>query len=150
MNDSLIAAPLERDGSLGKDDVSAHQPRLLAGALHQGATGDPMRKARIISDQRARAGLSARDGLFKQNRVESLRRGVHGGGQASRPGADDGELAGVYVVLDLDADRGRKIGEGRIDGDLTVVTDHDGQARAFNGGSSEQAPSIVAVARVEP
>ena len=65
MNDSIVAALFERDRLLRKDDVRSHQPRLLAGSLHEKAAVDAVGKPGIVPDQRARAGLPAGDRLVR-------------------------------------------------------------------------------------
>src|SRR5437667_250897 len=72
MNDPIVAAPFECDRLLRKDDVRSHQPRLLACSLHEKATVDAVGKPGIVPDQRARAGLPARDGPFEHHRFEPL------------------------------------------------------------------------------
>src|SRR5437588_721673 len=77
-NDSMIGSPFEPDRLLREHDVRSHQPRLLAGSLHQNAPVDPVGESGIVPDQWAGAGLAARDPLFEQHRLEPLRCGVDG------------------------------------------------------------------------
>src|SRR5213079_2896083 len=67
-----------------------------------------------------------------------------------RPGADDGDLAGVNVILDADANGSGEIGHARIDENLAVATNQYWETRSFEPCLLDQLPSGVAFERIEP
>ena len=75
----------------------------------------PCGKPGIVPDQRARAGLTAGDRLLEHHRVQTLGGGVDGRSQARRSRTDDGDLARLDVIRDVDTDGAGEIGQARID-----------------------------------
>src|SRR5207342_1278414 len=100
-------------------------------------------------DEGAGPRLAAREHLFEHHGLEPLRRGIHSCRQPRRTRAHDGDVACIDVVLDADTDGAGEIGQARIDHDLTVVTNHDREARGIEAGLVEQTPPGFAVNRVE-
>ena len=145
----MLPAALEGNHLLGEDDVGTHQPRLLAGSLHEIAPVDAVGKPRVVADERARPRLATRDRLLEEHGIEALGRGVHGGGQPGRTCSHDGELTCVDVVVDPDADHASEIWQARVHGDLPVVADHDGQPRAVDTCLVEELTTGLALQGVE-
>src|SRR4029434_4158778 len=94
-------------GSAFRDDeLSAELLRLRVGAPREVLTRDAHRKTEVVLDLGARARLAARRARLQDQNVESLRRAVHGGGEAGGPGADDDQVAharGIDRVVEPEA-----------------------------------------------
>ena len=82
-----------RDG-----DLCAELLGLDVGAIGELATRDAGRKAQVVLDPRARAGLSAGRPPLEHQHVESFRGSIDRGGKARRAGAHDDEIADVDAI----------------------------------------------------
>jgi hypothetical protein len=88
--------------------------------LHEGAAGqrlprDAGRKAQVVLDARAGAGLAAEGAAVQHDHAQAFGGGVHGGGQAGRAGADHGHVEQLVVLDGVDhaeAARQRVVGRG--------------------------------------
>ena len=90
------------------DDLGAEPHCLLARPCSEIVARDAARKAEVVLDARRRAGLAARRLALDQQRAQALRGAVHRRGEARRATADDHEVVGVALGLDLQADRRRR------------------------------------------
>ena len=113
-------------------------------------TGDARGEAEVVLDPRARGGLSADRRTVQGERPEALRRGVHGGGQPRRAGADDHD---VIAAL-----RDGVEGEAELDGDVARCGppehprrgDHDRQVVGADPQPVEQHGDVGVGLRVDP
>jgi hypothetical protein len=77
--------------------LGAETTRLAVRASGEFRAADAIRKARIVLDPRARAGLPARRVPLAHQRPESLRRRLYRGREAGRPGANDHHVVEVVA-----------------------------------------------------
>src|SRR5437016_5022710 len=78
--------------------MCAEANRLHRGARYELITGDALRKAHVVLDERAGTRLAPRGNRVEGDGIESLRRAVHRGRETGRTGTDDDEIA--YVARD--------------------------------------------------
>ena len=93
-----IVAALELHRFVGDGDFDPELLRLAESAAHQRHSGNARRKPEIILDARGGSGLAAEraavDGQYRQ----PFRRGIDGGRQAGRTGADDDDVVQLIAV----------------------------------------------------
>ncbi len=114
----IDAGDLSRD-----DDLGAEPSRLQQRATRQRVAGDARRKAEIILDSRRRPGLAAGCLALDRDRPEALRRPVHGGCEACRPGADDHGVVLRQCRLGRNLEQLRDAPQLRPEDDLVAVDD---------------------------
>src|SRR6202011_1940534 len=68
-------------------------------AVSQLAAADAGGKAEKVLDQRRRSGLSTRRVAFQNHSFETFGGGINRGGETSRTGADNGEIARDFALL---------------------------------------------------
>ena len=123
--DDVPAVPLlERRRAVREPELRPEEPRLLVRTLGELAAAEATRKAEVVADQRARAGLAADGARVEHGRPQALRGGVHGRAQAGRAGADDDEIGLVRVELRREAERTRQLGRLGIGQHLAVGERH--------------------------
>jgi hypothetical protein len=72
--DALIAAAAQLGRLVGEDELGPEEHRLLPGPVRQGAAADALRKAKIVADHGACAGLAADRVRFEQDGAQPFRR----------------------------------------------------------------------------
>ena len=97
------------DGARGGDD-GTELLGLERGSGGEVLTGDAGGEAEVVLDARARGCLSTDRRTVQGERPEALRRGVHGGGQPRRAGADHHDVVAAL--------RDGLEGEAELDGDV--------------------------------
>ena len=106
----------EADDGVAVDHLGAEQDRLLERPGGQLGAADPTRETEIVADHRAGAGLAAHRDRLDERGAQSLRLGVHRGGEPGRSTADDDD---VVDHRRRDAVRGaERVGDvdvGRVD-----------------------------------
>ena len=80
------------DGSVWRRRSRAELARLDDGAARELGSGDAGGEAEVVLDPARRAGLPAQGAALDDERLEPLRRAVHGGAQARGPAADHHEV----------------------------------------------------------
>ena len=73
-------------------EARAEDPRLLVRLPRKLRSRDPPREAQVVADHRTRSGLTPDGGALDHDRLETLRRAVHGSSEAPGAGADDGDV----------------------------------------------------------
>ncbi len=90
-------------GDLRRDhDLRAELLRLHEGAAGQRRARNAGRKSQVVLDARARAGLAAIGAAVEHDDIESLRGGVHRGGEPGGTGADDGDVEQFLALADVE------------------------------------------------
>ena len=133
---------------LVQHELDAEQPRLLHRAVGEVRPADAALEAQVVADQRAGAGLPAGHHRFQDHRAQPLRGGVDRGGEAGRPGADDGHVVPPAVRPDAHAQRGHQRGVRRVLQDGAVEQGDDRERRRT--GLRDQRPALGRVGVVEP
>ena len=89
---------------LRSDNLHAEALRLHHRAARQVAAAQTGRKAEIVFDARAQAGLSAGSFAIDHHRLQPFGRAIHRSRQTARAAADDGEVVELGVGARLQAD----------------------------------------------
>ena len=109
------AAAVERDGvavlvrrdrvdRARHDDLGAEPQRLLARLGREVVARDAAREAEVVLDARRGAGLAPGRLALDEQRAQALRGAVDRGRETGRAAADDHDVVGLVLGLDLQAD----------------------------------------------
>ena len=115
---------------LAIEHLRAELLRLRVRARRQVLPGDAGRKAEVVLDLRARAGLSPRRVRLQHQHVEAFRRAVHGRRETRGSGADDDHVADLCRVDRLvEAEAVGDLLIGRVPEHHLAATDQHGHVR---------------------
>ena len=110
---------LSHEQKLGPED-----PCLLVGALGELSAAHAAGEPEIVADQRARSRLPTDPSALDHECRQSLRRGIHRGGQTGGARADDRD---VEIALGAEprvhAERARQFGVGGVDEHARIAQD---------------------------
>lgn len=121
---AVLARAVERLHRHRDHDFRAELLCLVEGARGQGLAGNAGRKAQIVFDARAGAGLAAEGAGVEHGDGEAFGRGIHGRGEPGWPRADDRDVVDTVVARTADhADRARKLGFAGIAQHRTIGCD---------------------------
>ena len=148
-DDALIAAAAQLGRLVGEDELGPEQHRLLPGPVRQDAAADAPRKAKIVTDHGACAGLAADRVRFQHDSAQPFRRARDGGRQASGPGAHHGKVIGFRRWPGMDSVRLGDLGEARIVPDLAAVVDDRGKPPHVDAVLADQLLAFRRVGGVE-
>ena len=147
-DDELVAVPVDARDRVHEREVGAEDPRLLVGRPGESPAADPAGEAEVVPDQRAGGGLAADAPAVDDERGEPLRRAVHGGRQARRPGADHHDVEGSGSQVHRTSRSGRDLGVVRVLQHITVGQHHQRQLRPVTSRGDERS-TLVGVGEAE-
>ena len=148
----LVGDPQPAD-LLGRQQLRAEAARLGHGAPRQVGPAEADREAKVVLDPRALARLPTRRLPLEQQRLEALRGAVDGGGQASRPAADDDEVVEGLLGAGAEADPLGDLDVGRLRQGRAVGEDDHRQASAGGALAAhrlDQTAALLVGLDVEP
>ena len=114
-------------GGLAEDRSAPNSQACSTARTGELLAADPPLEAEVVADHRAGPGLAAGDLRLDDHRLEPLRRGVDGGGEAGRPGTDHHDVAVGRGRPRLHAERRDQLGIGRVVEHDAGVEGEDGQ-----------------------
>ena len=130
------------------DDRRAELEHLQHAARGQIGPAQSGRKADEVFDPRRAAGLAARPEPIEHQRRQAFGRGIDGGGNARRPGADDGQIDLLLRAMPPDAGLGGQLPQRRVEQHLSVAA-FDGR-RPFAASRASRTALAFLGLRVEP
>ena len=110
----------------------------LRARVGQLAARHPVRKAQVVLDPRALAGLAAGRGAFDEHRAQTLGGAVDGRGQAGGAAADDDQVVEVLRQRGGQAQRVGQLGVAGFDEGFAAFGDDDRQPQAVLAGGLEE------------
>ena len=122
---ALGPVDLQRGGRAGGDQFGAELLRLSARPIGQLAARHPVRKAEIVLDPRALAGLTAGRGAFDEHRAQPLGSAVDGGGQARGSTTDHDQVVELLRRRGGQAQRVGQFGVAGFDQGVAAFGDDD-------------------------
>ncbi len=126
-HDLVVGVDADARDLLGNEDLCAEPLRLRRRPPREIGAAQPLRKAEVVLDPRARAGLAARRVLLDEDCAEALRCAVHRGRETGRPRADDREIVERELGRRAHAELGGERAAVRAAELLPVREDHDRQ-----------------------
>ena len=117
--------------------------------MRQDAATDAPRKAKIVTDHGACAGLAPERVRFQHDSAQPFRCGKDGGRQASGPGAHHGKVIGFRRRPGIDSVRLGDLGEAWIVLDLAAVVNDRGKPPHVDAVLADQLPSFRRAGGVE-
>ncbi len=112
LDKAVLAVDAHAGGALG-DKLGAEARGLGVGAAAKVSAGDAGRKAEVVLDAGAGAGLPAGSFRLDDNGAEAFTGAIDGGGEAGRTGADDDDVVEILGGLNAEADAGRRASRDR-------------------------------------
>ena len=145
---------LVRRASKGDRPVQEHEARpegrrLLVGLLGKPAAADALGEAQVVTDQRARPGLSTDAALIQDEDAQPLRGAIDGRRQARRPCADDDHVVGVLPQSSRGPRCPRDLRIRRVVQDTAVREHHQGELLRFGPCAAEQLTPLVRIRQAE-
>ena len=138
-----LLVALQPGGALGDQHFGAEFLRLGVGAAGERLAGDARRKAEVVLDLRARAGLSARRLRLEDQHVEPFRRAVDRGGETRGPAPTTRQVADLRRVDGVVEARGsRRSLVRRVTQDRLAAADQD---RHVGDGTSKRSSKLLHV-----